>query len=143
MEAGADLPDLYQRGLISRTYEAVQYWGVGLARLKREGRMVWTSLRVEDRQAVGYPGRDDADLVNGLASLEDIDVVLIFVEQGNGNVKVSWRSEPAFDVSQVALQFGGGGHVTASGAMVQGTLDEVEAKILEATRTILTINHAQ
>jgi phosphoesterase RecJ-like protein len=136
MEAGADLPDLYQRGLISRTFEAAKYWGTGLSRLQREGRMAWTSLKVEDRQAAGYLGRDDADLINVLTSLEEIDVVIIFVEQGNGSVKVSWRSDPDLDVSQIALQFGGGGHVTASGAMIPGTLEEVEAKVLVATRTI-------
>lgn len=136
MEAGGDLPALYYKGLLRRTYEAAQYWGAGLSGLQREGRMVWTTLTMADRRAVGYPGRDDADLINVLASLEDVDVVIVFIEQPGDRIKVSWRSQPGFDVSQVALQFGGGGHKAASGAEIEGSLEEVQAQVLESTRQL-------
>lgn len=137
MEAGANLPELYRRGMVSRSYESALYWGTGLNRLEREGRLVWTTLTLRDRKSVGYPGRDDADLVNVLSSIDDADVSVIFVEQPNERVKVSWRSQPGFDVSQVALQFGGGGHPAASGAEVSGSLEEVQAAVLAATRPLL------
>ena len=136
MEAGGDLPALYYKGLLRRTYEAAQYWGAGLSGLQREGRMVWTTLTMADRRAVGYPGREDADLINVLASLEDVDVVIVFIEQPGDRIKVSWRSQPGFDVSQVALQFGGGGHKAASGAEIEGSLEEVQAQVLESTRQL-------
>ncbi|MBN1145996.1 MAG: bifunctional oligoribonuclease/PAP phosphatase NrnA [Anaerolineales bacterium] len=138
MEAGADLPELYRRALVSRSYEAARLWGAGLSRLERGGRMVWTSLTLADRAAAGYPGRDDADLVNVLSAIEDSDVALIFVEQPNGRVKVSWRAQPGFDISQIALGFGGGGHPAASGADIQGSLQQVQADVLQATRVYLS-----
>jgi phosphoesterase RecJ-like protein len=137
MEAGADLPELYRRGLITRSFEATRYWAAGLSRLEREGRLVWTALTLEDRKSAGYPGRDDADLVNVLSSIDDADVSVIFIEQPNERVKVSWRSQPGFDVSQIALQFGGGGHPAASGADVPGSLESVQAAVLAATRPLL------
>jgi phosphoesterase RecJ-like protein len=136
VEAGAPLPELYHRSLLSRSFNALRYWGVGLSNLRREERMVWTSLSMEDRRAVGYPGRDDADLINVLTTLRGADVVLIFVEQGNGRVKVSWRSQPGFDVSRIALDFGGGGHKAAAGAEIEGSLADVQEKVLAATRTL-------
>lgn len=139
MEAGGDLPTLYYHGLIKRTYEAAKYWGAGLSRLQREGRMVWTTLTLADRRAIGYPGRDDADLINVLSSLEDVDVVIVFNEQPGGRIKVSWRSQPGIDVAQVALRFGGGGHKAAAGAEIEGSLDEVQAQVLEATKKLLLI----
>jgi phosphoesterase RecJ-like protein len=39
-------------------------------------------------------------------------------------------------VSKIALLFGGGGHKAASGAELEGTLEEVQAKVLEATRAL-------
>ena len=36
MEHGADLPELYTRALVSKTFEAARYWGVGLGKLQRE-----------------------------------------------------------------------------------------------------------
>jgi phosphoesterase RecJ-like protein len=137
MEAGGDLPTLYYNGLLKRTYEAARYWGAGLNGLQREGRLVWTALTLADRRAVGYPGRDDADLINVLSSIEDVDVVIVFNEQPGDRVKVSWRSQPGFDVSEIALRFGGGGHKAAAGAEIEGILSEVQAEVLASTRQLL------
>lgn len=152
MEQGAELPDLYARALNAKTYEAARYWGQGLAKLQRETvaanpvgaaskpvetfQIVWTSLTLADRQSAGYPGNDDADLVNMLSSI-DCDVAMIFVEQKNEHTKISWRSRPGIDVSQLALQFGGGGHAAAAGADIGGSLEEVQYQVLQATRAYL------
>jgi bifunctional oligoribonuclease and PAP phosphatase NrnA len=143
MEHGANLPDLYNRALINKTFEAARFWGFGLGKLQRDGEskngpnLAWTSLTLADRQAAEYPGNDDADLINVLSTI-DSDVVVIFVEQKNGRVKVSWRARPGIDVSQIALQFGGGGHTAAAGADIAGSMAGVEKKVLEATRAVLS-----
>ena len=137
MDYGADLPALYNEALLRRTYEAVRLWAAGLAQLERNGEMVWASLSLKDRREAGYPGRDDADLINVLSSIDDAKVSLIFVEQANGNTKVSWRAKPGIDVSQVALAFGGGGHPAAAGAEISGKMEEVRPMVLKSTRELL------
>lgn len=137
MEKGANLPELYQRSLGRHSFEAAFYWGAGLNHLQRDDRLIWTYLALPDREKASYPGNDDADLINILSAIEGVDIAIIFVEQKNGHVKVSWRSQPGFDVSQLALSFGGGGHTAAAGADIRGTLDEVKPKVLEATRFLL------
>jgi phosphoesterase RecJ-like protein len=139
-EVGANLPELYDKALLSRSFKAARYWGSGLSSLKLEDRLLWTQLTLEDRLAASYPGRDDADLINVLQTVEDADVFVIFIEQSPDSVKVSWRARPGFDVSQVALQFGGGGHKPAAGAEIQGSIDEVVAEVLTATRPLLNGN---
>ena len=136
MELGGNLPELYHRSLLGHSYEAVKYWGSGITRLQREDKILWTALTREDRQAAGYRGRDDADLINVLTSIDHAKIVLIFIEQNDGKVKVSWRSQPGIDVSQIALRFGGGGHEAASGAMIDGSLEDVQAQVLHATRAL-------
>lgn len=101
--------------------------------------MLWATLALDDRRAVGYPGNDDADLISLLSTIEGSDVVIIFVEQGNGHVKVSWRSQPDFDVSEVALNFGGGGHAAAAGASIKGDLKDIQANVLVITKSILEL----
>ncbi len=137
MDRGADLPTLYRKAMVEKSYEAMKFWGAGLGLLEREDNLVWTSLTMEDRRQVGYSGRDDADLINQLSAIRDADVRLIFVEQSPDQVKVSWRSAMDFDVSEVARRFGGGGHPNASGAMIDGPLEQVRGEVLEATRSLV------
>jgi phosphoesterase RecJ-like protein len=99
--------------------------------------MVWASLTLEDRKAANYPGNDDAELVNNIAIVEGASVVVLFIEQRDNQVKISWRSQGDVDVSQIAAQFGGGGHVPAAGAVLSGTMEEVQLRVLQATRAAL------
>lgn len=140
MEKGADLPELYNRALMNRSFESALYWGEGLGKLQRDGKLIWTVLHLNDRIKVNYAGNDDADLVNFLATIDDADIAIMFVEQKEGSVKVSWRAQPGYDVSQIALQFGGGGHPGASGAMLQGSLEQVQEKVLKTTSEYLKHN---
>jgi phosphoesterase RecJ-like protein len=137
IDLGADLPQLYLRALVQRSLVATRFWGQALDRLEHSDGLVWTSLTLEDRQRVGYTGKDDADLINVLSSINEAEVALIFVQQNKDKVKVSWRSVPGIDVSRIAVQFGGGGHPAASGAMINGTMESVQQRVLEATRALL------
>ena len=134
MESGAVLSDIYNQALVAQSFPASLIWGSALSRLIRENGLVWTTITLEDRKKAGYAGRDDADLTNVLSAIEGSDVSIVFNEQNSGKVKVSWRSNAPYDVTQIAKQFGGGGHPQASGAEFEGTLEEVEMKVLSKTK---------
>jgi phosphoesterase RecJ-like protein len=134
IRAGASLPETVERSLHRRSFAAVRYWGAGLSRIARDGPIVWTSLTLADRAASGYPGRDDADLVNILSSIDGQEVTVMFIEQDGGKIKISWRVAAGLDVTTLAISFGGGGHPAASGALVTGTLEDVSAEILRRTK---------
>ena len=135
---GAPMAEIYSRTLNQRSFVSAQYWGKGLSRLEKENGILWTSLTIEDRNAVGYPGSDDADLVNLLATIKGNQVVLIFVEQIGGKVKVSWRSRQGVDVAAIAFSFGGGGHEQAAGATIEGEMQEIQERVLTATRGFIS-----
>jgi bifunctional oligoribonuclease and PAP phosphatase NrnA len=134
MRLGGSLPEAMERTLHRHSFAAMRYWGAGLSRLEREGGLLWASLPLAERKAVQYPGRDDADLINVLSSIEEGRVAMIFVEQEDGHVKISWRAREGLDVTPLAASFGGGGHPAAAGATAEGTLEEVRARVLDATR---------
>ena len=142
MRRGASLAEIYEKVLTERRFVDVHYWGKGLDKIERQNGLVWTSLTLNDRREVGYPGSDDADLVNILSSIEGADIAVVFVEQSQSSVKVSWRSTPEYDVSQTAFSFGGGGHKQAAGATIDGTLAEVQKQVLAATEALLVPQEA-
>lgn len=137
MEKGANLPEQYSYSLLRRSFTAAKYWGAGLSSLEKQNRMVWGTLSLEARDKCEYPGNDDADLINVISAINDFDISMIFVEQKNGTVKVSWRSVPGVDVSKIAVQFGGGGHPAAAGADIPGKLVEIQKEVLDNTRNLL------
>jgi len=135
LDLGVNMSKLYYLSLVRQTFPAAKYWGVGLSSLQLTDGIAWTSLTLTDRKAAGYSGDDDADLINVLSSIEEAEIAVVFVEQNKNKTKVSWRAlKPGIDVSQIACQFGGGGHKAAAGAEITGSLQEVRERVLEATR---------
>src|SRR5512138_2590763 len=138
METGVDMTDLYMKSLVKKTFPAARYWGAGLSRLEQKNGIVWATLTVQDRKRTGYGGNDDADLINMISAIEGNKVGMIFVEQSDNHVKVSWRAlETGIDVSEVAKHFSGGGHAAAAGADIPGALEEVQPLVLETTQGML------
>ena len=138
MDTGVDMSELYMRGLVRRSFPAALYWGAGLSRLQSSDGIVWTALSLEDRKTTGYGGNDDADLINMISAIDAHKVGMIFVEQHDNHVKISWRAlEKGIDVSSVATHFGGGGHAAAAGADISGYLSEIQPLVLKKTKEML------
>ena len=141
METGVDMPDIYMRSLVRKTFPAAKYWGAGLSSMEQKNGIVWGTLTLEDRKRCGYGGNDDADLINMVSAIDGNKVGMIVVEQSDGHVKISWRAlEPGLDVSQVAKHFKGGGHAAAAGADIPGELNEVQAVVLKTTVELLGLS---
>ena len=140
LETGVDMTELYMKSMVRKTFPAARYWGAGLSRLEQKNGMVWATLTLSDRKLAGYSGNDDADLINMISAIEGKKVGMIFVEQSDNHVKISWRAlEPGIDVSQVAKHFKGGGHAAAAGADIPGGLHEIQPLVLKTTQEMLSI----
>ncbi len=140
METGVDMPEIYMRALVRRSYPSARYWGAGLSSLESRHGIVWGTLTVADRKKAGYGGNDDADLINIISAIDGNKVGMIFVEQSDNHVKISWRAlEPGIDVSQIAKHFGGGGHAAAAGADIPGALSDIQSLVLKTTQEILNL----
>jgi phosphoesterase RecJ-like protein len=137
IEVGVDLARVYDLGFYKRSFDSIRFWARGLHQVKLDNGLIWTSLTLAARKAVGIGGNGDADLINVLASVREARVAVIFVERPENKVKVSWRSDGTINVAAVAQQFGGGGHYAAAGAEITGGLAETEARVIAATKSAL------
>lgn len=136
VEAGAK-PDwiyaeLYERDTLAR----LNLRGRLLARTKVEmnGRLAYTSVLKEDFEETGALPPDTEDAINLTLGVSGVEVAVIFVWQKSGGYKISFRSRSGVDCSKLAEQFKGGGHKAAAGAYLEGALDQVQPKVLEAVR---------
>lgn len=140
METGVDLPEIYMQSLVRKSFPAAKYWGAGLSSLESKQGIVWGTLTLADRKSAGYGGNDDADLINMISAIDGNKVGMVFVEQSDHHVKISWRAlQPDIDVSPVAKHFKGGGHAAAAGADIEGTLAEIQPEVLKKTQELLKL----
>ena len=137
VDKGANLHQIYYQTLVTRSLAEARYWGQGLTKLRYEDGLLWSELTLEDREKAGYFENDDADLVNTLSAIENVVITVLFVQQSQTRVKISWRSVAGVDVSVLAFHFGGGGHAAAAGADVAGSLSEVRERVLLATKAFI------
>ena len=137
VEKGANLTNIYQHSLIDISWEASLLWGMALNKLQKEGKIIYTVITCEDRKKSGFTGRDDADLTNFLSSIQDAEISILFNQQNENSIKVSWRSRSNVNVANIAAQFGGGGHPAAAGAEIELSLQQTQQKVLEVTKSYL------
>jgi len=140
-ESGADLQAITYNIFRNKRFEALKLWGFAFARLVREqgGQLVWTEIRAGDIERAEARDEDISGLVEQIARSSGMRVALLFNEQ-RGSVKVSCRTsqwEPSVDASALMARFGGGGHVRAAGALVQGDLADIRDRVLDAARAAL------
>lgn len=74
---------------------------------------------------------DEADgIVSLLRNIDSADISFLIKEDNPGQYRVSLRSNQVVNVSQVAAQFGGGGHFNASGFSYGGDLATLKEKLI-------------
>ena len=140
MEAGVDLPEIYMQSLVRKSFPAAKYWGAGLSSLESKDGIVWGKLTLADRKSSGYGGNDDADLINMISAIDGNKVGMVFVQQTDNKVKISWRAlQPGIDVSPIAKHFNGGGHAAAAGADIEGSLEDIQKEALKITKQLLNL----
>jgi phosphoesterase RecJ-like protein len=79
---------------------------------------------------LGAEREDTSEIINESLRLGTSRVAVLFREQEDGRTKVSLRSKAAIDVNRVARRHGGGGHLNASGIVLDAPLDEARRRLL-------------
>jgi phosphoesterase RecJ-like protein len=75
----------------------------------------------------------DAELTDGFVnyprSIRGVEVAIFFRQINESRIKVGFRSKGRINVAVFSAALGGGGHHNAAGCTVDGTLDEVKARV--------------
>jgi len=71
-----------------------------------------------------------------------VEVAALLRETGMGHYKFSLRSDPTFNVADLAAFFGGGGHKQAAGFECRGSMDQVKSHFLKRAGRFLDEDRA-
>ena len=135
IEQGADMGRVISEVFESRPQSSIRLMGRALAAMKAtdDGSITYATLSRGDFVAAGAAENETDGIVNQLLFASGAKVAALFRESEEG-VRVSLRSREGVDVSRIAREFGGGGHVRASGCTVQAPMDEAVRLVLAEAR---------
>jgi len=136
LEKGANPEGLYRRVYGNVPLRKLRLLQASLSDLEvdPEGDLAWMTVPSESFEALGATADDIEGLVDFPRDIKGVEVGLLFRETARGATKISFRSNGEVDVNALARRFGGGGHVKASGALVERSLPLVRAEVLDAVR---------
>jgi phosphoesterase RecJ-like protein len=134
IEAGASLSEITRRSLDQRPLSQVRLWGEAIGGLHLDGDILWTGVTRDMRRRWALAEDGTSGLSNMLSGVREAIVVVVFTERDDGTVDVGMRAAPGYNVADVALMLGGGGHPQASGCTLKGGLLDVKDHVLDALR---------
>ncbi len=100
--------------------------------LHLDGRFTMQHLTQRDFKQTGAKFSDTENLIDECRRISNVEAAALFVEQADGQVKVSLRSRGAVDVCKIAAKFGGGGHKMAAGTHLPGPIENAKKLIFDA-----------
>ena len=122
-----------------RSVSDIKFLGLVLSTLKvnQAGDVAYLEVTNKMLKMTGSNLLKSEGFVNYARSIDKVKVAIIFKEDVNNKVSVSFRSKGDVDVNSIASFFKGGGHVRASGCVIEGTLAEAEQKVLAKVDEVL------
>lgn len=131
LSIGVNVADTYKRVLENRTVANLQLTKDAMNHLEflEDGKVAFTYITEEEQEKAGAKQGDHDGIVDIGRSVEGVEVS-VFLRQKEGMYKISLRSNNYVNVSDVALMFGGGGHLRAAGGVAHMPLPEIKEKIM-------------
>ena len=107
-------------------------------RLTHNNRIAWFWLKKIDFARTGAESDDTEGLIDHIREIEPVVVACVFEEIEPELTRISLRSKSdRINVSDIAGQFGGGGHPAAAGARIPGKPLSVQRKVIAAVKRAL------
>lgn len=139
LESGADPWLVTENVYESYAFSRLRLLGCTLAGMEQseDGKIAWVVITEEHFRKTGTSADDTENFINFVRSVKGVEVAVLFRQTAAAQHKVSLRSKGRADVSAVARTLGGGGHKNAAGCVLDGTIEEVKAKVIGEVRKSL------
>lgn len=144
IDYGIDFTAISDLVFASRTLEQVKLMSKvsSTIELYFDGKVSLLTLSNEMLKECGAKEEDSGEMVSIARDIKGVEVGIFIKEKSKDVYKISMRSKKYFDVKDIALAFGGGGHVRAAGCTIEGTLNEVKNKVLNKIHECLVGENA-
>ena len=130
MDKGIDYSFIVDHVFFEKSLKQLQMLGVGItnARVFCNGKVIGSYVTSDEMKKYDAAPKNMEGVVSSLRSVNGVEIALFMYPTENGEYKVSARaSTDTVDLSELAFEFGGGGHKRAAGFSLDG--DDPKAMI--------------
>lgn len=122
MGTGIDFPAIVDETFYEKSFVQNQIMGQALinSRLFLDGKCIVSVLTQKEMAAYHAKPRQLEGIVSQLRVTKGVEVAVFLYENTDGSYKASLRATGDVDVADIAVKYGGGGHVKAAGATLSG-----------------------
>jgi len=107
-------------------------------KLIEQNQIAYFWIRQADYKKAGAVPDESEGLIDHIRDIQGVKVACLFEEIDPDITRISLRSKlPEVDVSTIALDFGGGGHMSAAGARISGSQLATQRAVIAAVKKSL------
>lgn len=124
---GFDFPKIIDETFYEKTYVQTLVCAKAVSESVRfmDEKCIFSVADKEMMEFYGVGPKDLDGVINQLRSVKGVECAIFMYQTGNMEYKVSMRSNGLVNVAEIAVFFGGGGHVRAAGCTMKGTVQDV------------------
>ncbi len=100
------------------------------SRVVADGRVAYSTASYAEITGAGCTSADIDDQISIPRSLQGIEIAVLFTEGRPGKTRLNLRGESGINVLDLATALGGGGHATAAGAIIDGTIEQAVDRVI-------------
>ena len=127
MEMGIDFSRIVDKTYYEKTYEQNRILGQALvdSQLFLDGKCIASIVTKEEMEKYQVLPKHLEGIVQQLRATKDVEAAIFLYENEDGSFKASMRSSGKVDVAVIMMSYGGGGHIRAAGATIEGNAKEI------------------
>ena len=132
IEKGVNVNMILEETFFRKTYNQMMVTAKiqSEAVLALDGKCIYGYCTSEMMEEYGVTTKDLDAVVASIRNVDGVEVAMFLYQLSEDSYKVSLRSKNYVDVSKIAVENGGGGHVRAAGAEIHGKLNDIINKLL-------------
>lgn len=134
MSYDIDFGKIIDESFYRKTYNQNKIMGRAFldSKLALDQKCVYTVLTQKHLDEFNITSKDLDGIIDQLRVISGVECAIFLHEVEDSVYKISFRSNDYLDVNKVANEFGGGGHVRASGCTLQGSVEGIISRLLTA-----------
>lgn len=131
-KAGADLHYIMKRNFKDQPKERAILYSKVISKMRfyEEDKVGVIVISRKDIEESGAVDNMTEGFIDYPMTVNSVEVAISLLETGKNRYKISLRSKGKVDVNEIASIYGGGGHVQASGALLNGYLEDIIDKLV-------------